>query len=80
MKNAMLWSEIAPRFNKLNVTPPPTIQRTTPSLPLRTELPLFNIWLATHARINEIKTGLNQVFFFCVYTFVFLITLPKKRR
>ena len=63
MKNGMFWSEIAPRFKKLNVTPPPTIQRTTPSLPLRTELPLFNIWFATHARINEIKTGLNQVFF-----------------
>ena len=54
MKNGMFWSEIASRFQKPNVTPPPAIPRTTlPPLPSRTELPLSNILFATHARINE---------------------------
>ena len=57
-KNGMFWSEIAPRFKKLNVPPPPsTIPRAIPSplpAPAYRVDPSY-ISFATHARINEIK-------------------------
>ena len=59
MKNGMFWSEIEGRFKKNRtshshgqfggLTPPP------PPPAYRAES--FNISFATHARINEIKTG-----------------------
>ena len=67
IKNGMFWSEIASRFQKRNVTHPPTIPRTalpppptTPPVRVQSR-PLFNILFATHARINEIKTNTHQL-------------------
>ena len=56
MKNGMFSSEIASRFKKTERYTP-TDNSSSPPPPPRTDPTLINITFATHAPINEIRTG-----------------------